>query len=245
MLEQGLKGRPRIGTSGYQYDHWRGVFYPQEMRKAEWFAHYAEQFDTVEINNTFYHLPAASAFDDWHDRAPSGFRYALKFSRYGTHLKKLRDPADSIGNFVERADRLQAYLGPVLVQLPPKWKAEPDRLRAFLDAAPKRVRWAIEFRDESWLCKAVFKVLRDAGAALCIHDLIDDHPREVTADFVYLRYHGNHYQGSYAEDFLAAEADHIAGFLDRGLDVYAYFNNDQKGYAVKNATFLKRRLSGE
>jgi uncharacterized protein YecE (DUF72 family) len=125
-----------IGTSGYQYDDWRGRFYPEHLPKRQWFAHYAQHFDTVEINNTFYHLPGAGTFDEWRDAAPPGFRYALKYSRYGSHLKRLKEPEGHIGRFMAVAQRLGPLLGPILVQLPPHFNADAVRLDAFLRAAP-------------------------------------------------------------------------------------------------------------
>lgn len=236
--------RAYIGTSGYQYDHWKGVFYPDDLPKRKWFEHYTRHFDTVEINNTFYHLPQASAFEGWREQAPAGFCYVLKFSRYGSHLKCLKDPQDTISSFWERAALLGPHLGPVLVQLKPRWSINLDRLRGFLEALPEGRRWAFEFRDPSWLDKGVFDLLRRHGAALCIHDMIPDHPREVTADWVYLRFHGDHYSGSYAPQFLSAVAQRIADHVDGGRDVYAYFNNDAEGFAVRNAQDVKRFLAG-
>ncbi len=230
----------RIGTSGYQYDHWRGVFYPEDIRKTEWFTYYAQRFDTVEINNTFYNLPDAGTFDNWREQTPDGFRYALKFSRYGTHMKKLKDPGGTINLFIERASRLGDFLGPILVQLPPHWRVNVNRLRAFLDAAPTDYRWAVEFRDPSWLCDETYECLREHNAALCVHDMIDNHPEVITADWVYRRFHGDNYGGSYSHQFLSSVAKRIAGYIDDGLDVFAYFNNDAEGYAVSNAVDLKR-----
>ena len=239
------KGTFRVGTSGWQYDHWTGVFYPEDLRKAEWFSHFSEHFDTVEVNNTFYHLPSEETFDNWAHQAPAGFLYVLKFSRYGSHIKKLKDPTDTIGLFLERAERLGDHLGPILVQLPPAWNANPDRLAAFLEAAPARRRLALEFRNPDWLCEEVYEILRDHDAALCIHDLIDDHPREVTADWIYLRFHGADDGGNYTHQKLSASAEQIKTWRADGLDVYAYFNNDAHGYAIENATDLRRYVEGE
>jgi uncharacterized protein YecE (DUF72 family) len=230
----------RIGTSGYQYDHWSGRFYPDGLPKDEWFGWYAERFDTVEINNTFYHLPQASTFDRWRERAPDNFCFVLKFSRYGTHLKHLKDPADSIGRFLERAERLGDRLGPILVQLRPNWRCNVDRLAGFLDAAPARHRWAVEFRDPSWLCEPVYDLLREHNAALCVHDLIPDHPRVVTADWVYLRFHGANDGGNYTCQALSGAAQRIQKHRAAGRDAFAFFNNDAKGYAVENAADLRR-----
>jgi uncharacterized protein YecE (DUF72 family) len=237
------QGTLRIGTSGYHYDHWKGVFYPEDLPKDQWFSHYIRHFDTVEINNTFYRLPEATTFDAWRQQAPEGFCYALKFSRYGSHIVRLKKPRETIRKFVQRADRLEKFLGPILVQLPPNWKADPERLAAFLKVAPKDHRWAIEFRDPRWLCEEVFAILNEHRCALCIHDMIDNHPRLVTAGWVYLRFHGDRYGGCYSHQFLAARAAEIQDYLSEGLDVFAYFNNDAEGYAVRNAVDLKRYVA--
>lgn len=233
-------GRLRVGTSGYHYAHWRGVFYPEELREKEWLDYYVTRFDTVEINNTFYHLPTPEAFDHWREHAPVGFCYALKFSRYGSHIKRLKDPAQPIKMFLGRARRLKEFLGPILVQLPPRWGVNPERLAGFLRAAPRRCRWAFEFRDQSWLCEEVYALLRAHDAALCIHDMLADHPRKLTAHWTYLRFHGTNYSGCYSRQALAREAEWIRGYLKEGLDVYAYFNNDAEGYAPRNALDLLR-----
>ena len=235
----------RIGTSGYQYDHWSGVFYPADLSRDEWFEFFAREFDTVEINNTFYNLPEEHTFDDWRERAPEDFLYILKFSRYGSHIKHLKDPEDTVGLFLERAERLEEHLGPILVQLRPNWRVDAERLAGFLEAAPERRRWALEFRDPTWLCDEVFELLRDHNAALCIHDMIEDHPREITADWVYLRYHGSPTWEKYGEEQLREQAAYIEGLLGDGLDVYAYFNNDAHGYSVENARDLLEYLEGE
>jgi len=234
----------RIGTSGYHYSHWRGVFYPEDLPKKEWFSHYARQFDTVEINNTFYRLPEEAIFDAWGGQAPRGFCYALKFSRYGSHIVRLQKPRDTIKRFLRRADRLGDSLGPILVQLPPNWKPNPARLAAFLKAAPKDHRWAVEFRDPRWFCEEVFAILNEQDCALCIHDMIGDHPRLITAGWVYLRFHGAHYSGSYASEKLRAESRWIKEQLAGGRDVFAYFNNDAQGYAVANALELRGYFAG-
>lgn len=238
------KAKFRIGTSGYQYDHWKGIFYPAEIRKSEWFRYYAEHFDTVEINNTFYQLPSAETFDAWREQAPPGFLYVLKYSRYATHFSKLTNPRDSLGKFLARADRLREFLGPILVQLPPGWRLNASRLDEFLLAAPADHRWAIEFRDPSWLCEAVYSTLWKHSAALCVHDLIKNHPRRQTADWTYIRFHGDqNHAGKYTRQRLLTEAAAIRDYLERGLDVFVYFNNDVHGYAVENAADLRRFVS--
>jgi uncharacterized protein YecE (DUF72 family) len=241
------KPQLKIGTSGWQYDHWRGAFYPEQMPKRQWFGHYARHFDTVEINNTFYHLPAVSTFESWRESAPEDFCYVLKYSRYGSHIKRLTDPRSHIDTFVEGARRLDYFLGPILVQLPPRWHADPDRLDKFLEVAPTDMKWAIEFRNQSWLNQNIYRILRTHNAALCIHDLIENHPREVTADWIYLRYHGagEKYGGCYSTQKLSAESRKIQDWFKEGFDVFAYFNNDAQGYAVQNAADLKRFCTGD
>jgi uncharacterized protein YecE (DUF72 family) len=234
----------RIGTSGFQYDHWRGRFYPRALPRRSWFDHFAHHFDSVEINNTFYGLPGVRTFEAWRQAAPPGFRYALKFSRYGSHLKRLRDARGTIAVFLERAEILKRYLGPILVQLPPRWHVDADRLDAFLAAAPRRHRWSVELRDPTWCCEEVYAVLRQHNVALCQHDMQGPHPDIVTADWVYMRFHGparsGRIGGVYTSQALTAQARRIAAYLSQGLDVFAYFNNDEKGHAVRNALDLRR-----
>lgn len=235
------RAQRRIGTSGYHYAHWKNIYY-DKLPSKDWLARYAQDFDTVELNNTFYRLPPAESFDIWRAQVPAGFCFALKFSRYGSHLMRLKNPGDSIRRFLERAERLGEYLGPILVQLPPNWNVNPNRLREFLDVAPPHRRWAFEFRDARWLTDGVYAVLRSHKAALCIHDKIVDHPREITADWIYMRFHGGQHDGNYSDAELSAYAREIKDYLESGLDVYAYFNNDWHGYALQNAMTLTTLL---
>lgn len=236
----------RIGTSGYEYAHWQGRLYPDGLERGERLSWYARHFSTVELNTTFYGLPDRSAVERWRDSVPRGFRFALKLSRYGTHMKRLRDPHEWIERFEKAVSPLGPALGPVLVQLPPRWHRDPERLDAFLDAAPGRWRVSVEVRDPDWLHDTVYAVLREHRAALCIHDLLEDHPRMVTADWVYLRFHGpdpsRKYTGSYTPQALSGAARRIRRHLGAGRDVYAYFNNDNDGHAVEDALDLKRYL---
>jgi len=229
-----------IGTSGYQYNHWKGIFYPEDLPKKNWFRHYRKYFKTVEINNTFYNLPEAETFENWRDRAPDDFCYALKFSRYGTHMKKLKDPEKALDKFMAMASILQKKLGPILVQLPPHWKANPERLQEFLGRVPFGPRFTVEFRDPTWLDDSIFKILENHQAALCIHDMIDDHPERATADWVYYRFHGRNYGGNYSHQKLSAVADRLAIHIKAERDVFAYFNNDLEGHAIHNALDLQR-----
>ena len=232
----------RIGTSGYQYKHWKGDFYPRKMAVSDWFDHYLKFFDTVEINNTFYKMAQAETFEDWKEAAPEGFCYAIKYSRFGTHMKKLKDPEGHISYFLDRATHLQEKLGPVLVQLPPGWKRNIERLEEFLAVTPPNLRWAVEIRNPDWLCEELYEVLRKYNSCLVFHDMIQDHPRVITTDWIYLRFHGKNYSGSYSDEQLSKVADEIRQLKDEGRDVFAYFNNDLGGHAIRNALILKEKL---
>src|SRR5215211_4055208 len=182
--------RARVGCSGWVYKDWRGVVYPADLRSRDWFAYYATLFDTVELNNTFYRLPPVETAELWGRQAPRGFEYALKLGQFGSHRMKLRDAASWLPNHLDRACRLGPALGPTLVQLPPRWRRNAARLDEFLAVAPPALRWAVEFRDASWLHDDVYDVLRRHRAALCIHDLLPDHPWICTTDWTYVRFHG-------------------------------------------------------
>ena len=234
----------RIGCSGWIYKHWRGLFYPEKLPVKRWFEYYAGEFDTVEINNSFYRLPKAETFDAWQEQAPPGFCYAVKVGRFGTHRKKLLDPEPWLARHLERADLLGSHMGPNLLQLPPRWKRSTERLDHFLAVAPERIRWAVEVRDASWLHDDVFEVLARHGAALCIHDLIAGHPWERTTDWTYVRFHGPRateapYRGRYDGRRLAPVARRLQGWMEEGTDVFAYFNNDTEGHAVTDAAWLR------
>ena len=231
-----------IGTSGYQYKHWKGDFYPEEMPVSGWFDHYVKYFDTVEINNTFYKMAEAGTFADWRKAAPKNFCYAIKYSRFGTHLKKLKDPQDHVNYFMDRVVHLEEKLGPILVQLPPNWKPNLKRLEDFLKAIPGELRWAVEIRDERWLSEELYDLLQKYKAALVIHDMIPYHPRVVTTNWTYLRFHGQNYSGSYSEEELDAIAEDVEDHVAHNRDVYVYFNNDLGGHAVRNALGLKQKL---
>jgi uncharacterized protein YecE (DUF72 family) len=236
----------RIGTSGWVYPHWRGIFYPQDLRQADWFAFYAGVFDTVEINNSFYRLPSAEAFDAWRNQAPRGFLYAVKASRYLTHMKKLKDPEEPLKTFFERARHLHKTLGPVLYQLPPRWRVNLPRFEHFLSALPKGYTHVVEFRDARWLIEDVFRLMERYGVAHCIHDMYPlEVPTRVTAPTAYLRFHGEvTHAGDYSRAVLQKWAKHLAAWEREKIDVFVYFNNDIGGYAVENARVLKRLVEG-
>src|SRR5688500_3742443 len=229
-----MRGEVRVGCSGWSYRDWRGVVYPREAPGRSWFALYAAQFDTVEINNTFYRLPAASTVDSWAAQAPDGFCYPVKVGQFGSHRMKLRDAASWLPRHLERAERLGDHLGPNLVQLPPRWHRNATRLDELLAVAPRSIRWAVEVRDASWLHDDVFDVLARHGAALCVHDLLDDHPWVRTTDWTYVRFHGPRateakYRGRYGARRLSRIAERLGVWIDDGTDVFAYFNNDYEG----------------
>lgn len=235
-----------IGTSGWHYKHWLGVFYPAGTKGAQMFEFYARHFDTVEINNSFYRLPAAHTFDNWRESAPAGFCFAVKASRFTTHMKKLKDPQSSSEKFFLVAERLENKLGPILFQLPPRWKLNIERFAEFLAAIPRGHKYAFEFREDSWHVPEVFALLRKHKAALCIHDFADMKvPKELTADFTYIRFHGPtsaKYWGSYSDDDLKKWAQRIESWRSQLPATYVYFNNDPEGAAVRNALTLKRLL---
>ncbi len=236
----------RIGTSGWYYKHWKGPFYPLKIRDSEMLPFYFKHFDTVEINNSFYRLPEKNTVKAWHRHTPDGFLFAVKGSRFITHMKKLSNPAESVKYFFEAVKPLGRKLGPIIFQLPPRWKRNIKRLEVFLNELPKELRYSFEFRDKSWLCSEVYTLLAKHNAALCIYDLKGfESPLEITADFTYIRLHGpskSAYQGCYDKNSLHKWAGRIKTWKDRLAAVYIYFDNDQMGYATHNAMRLKEKF---
>ncbi len=231
----------RIGTSGWHYAHWRGVYYPQALPPADMLAYYARDFDTVEVNNSFYRLPEAATFAAWREATPTGFVFAVKASRYLTHMKKLKEPELAIARLIERVDALGGKRGPILFQLPPRWRVDVGRLAACLDALPAGRRYAFELRDPSWHRADVYALLERHGAALCIYDLAGfQSPLRLTADFTYVRLHGpgRAYEDTYAEAVLREWAERIGAWRRALRAIYVYFDNDQAGYAVRDALAL-------
>ncbi len=240
----------RIGTSGWIYPHWRGDYYPQDLPQKDWFGHYARDFDTVEINNTFYRLPEAKTFVHWGEVAPKGFLYTFKANRYITHLKRLKEPEASLEKFLDRIGGAGPALGPLLYQLPPRFPADSQRLENFLKALPRGLIHVFEFRDASWHSDEIRTLLQRYGIAFCIHDhgQSGGSPEWVTSGAVYLRFHGSSeasYSGSYSDRFLSGQAGKIAGWLSAGKKVFVYFNNDIGGHAVRNALTLKVLCRGK
>ena len=234
-----------IGTSGWHYEHWVGPFYPKGLSADHWLGYYSEQLETVEINNTFYQLPSQATFESWRERVDETFVFAVKASRYVTHMKKLKDPEEPVRSFISRVETLGALLGPILFQLPPNWNYNGTRLRRFVAALPVGLQYAFELRDPDWINDEAEQILANHGAAFCIYDLHGrQSPRTVTADFVYIRLHGPYgpYRGKYDTATLAGWAGAIASWRRQGKDIYCYFDNDEAGYAAENALELRAML---
>ena len=234
-------GTIHVGTSGWHYKHWLGTWYPRGTKDAEQFAYYKEHFHTVEINNSFYRLPTVATFEAWRKAAPHGFLFAVKASRYITHMRKLMEPQRSYEPFINNVAALKDKLGPILFQLPPRWKVNTERLADFLATLPKKWRHAFEFREPSWYHSDVYALLRKYDCAFCIYELAGHlSPFEVTASFVYVRLHGPgaKYSGSYTDSQLKSWAKKCRAWASEGKDVFVYFDNDEAGYAAFNAQRL-------
>jgi len=236
----------RIGTSGWHYKHWIGNFYPARMPASKMLAYYCERFDTVELNNSFYHLPKPPALESWRHSTPPDFCFAVKGSRFLTHMKKLKDPAQGLDKFFSAVDILGKKLGPILFQLPPNWELDLERLRIFIDCLPRWHRYAFEFRNATWSVPQVYDLLTQHNIAYCIFDLAGiQSPVQVTADIAYVRLHGpgDKYQGSYSLEVLTNWANRADKWRQELKAVYLYFDNDQAGYAAENALRLKQLLA--
>jgi uncharacterized protein YecE (DUF72 family) len=234
----------RVGCSGWQYKHWRGDFYPLTLPQSQWLEYYAARFTTVEINNSFYRLPSREQFLAWARRVPREFVYAVKASRYLTHMKKLKEPEEPLQRFFDAARGLGTRLGPTLYQLPPQFPVDVSRLDRFLRLLPKRRRHAVEFRDPSWYTPAVFQCLARRSVTLCLHDMAGSATGRVAiGPFVYVRFHGpQRYGGRYDERRLADWAEWLNARRAEGAPIYAYFNNDIGGHAPRDAARLAALL---
>lgn len=233
----------RIGTSGWHYKHWLGTYYPEGTAPAKMLPYYLRDFDTVEINNSFYRLPLRSTFETWKKSTPPDFRFAVKASRFITHMKKLKDPEASVDRFFDAVEGLGKKLGVILFQLPPSWKLDLERFEHFVSVLPRKHRYTFEFREPTWFDPRVSEVLARNNMAFCIYELAGFHsPIEVTADFVYVRLHGptaEKYQGSYTNAVLRQWAGRIEQWSRTLAGVYVYFDNDQAGFAAHNAKSLR------
>jgi len=231
-----------VGTSGWQYRSWREPFYEKRPQRS-WLPHYASVFSTVEVNNSFYMLPKESTFERWRDETPDGFAFAVKASRYITHIRRLREARDSVGLFWSRAKILAAKLGPVLFQLPPNFVADVPLLRDFLTFLPAGIKAAFEFRDDSWTRDDVFEALDERGAAWVLADRPGRRvPAVVTGGWSYVRFHqGRPAHPSYSRPKLRAWADRMAGL--ETAEQWAFFNNDELAAAPADALALRRMLA--
>ena len=235
-----------VGTSGWYYADWAGPFYPKDLSKKDFLAYYAKHFDTVEINNSFYQLPQIETLKAWRKTVPPGFVFTVKASRYITHMKKLKDARDALFSFLKRVEALRDKLGPILFQLPPKWHFNPERFYDFLEALPPEHRYAFEFRDPSWQDPKAYEAMKLFGIAFCIYDLEGYlSPKEITADFIYIRLHGpgNAYRGKYNNQTLSGWMGAFSAWANQGIEVFCYFDNDEAGYAAQNALRLQEMMT--
>jgi len=237
-----------IGTSGFVYDHWRYLFYPEELSRAKWLGFYATHFNTVELNNTFYRLPSETAFANWHDLSPDNFIFAVKVSRFITHIKRLKDAGEPLQTFLSRARILGEKLGPLLYQLPPNMHRNDERLESFLSLLPKGMRHVFEFRHQSWLEEGVLAILHKYNVGFCVFDMPDvSCPLVATADFAYIRFHGSTglYWSCYSDEELVSWAKKLADLAANLKTIYIYFNNDAEAFAVRNAITLRGYLQAQ
>jgi uncharacterized protein YecE (DUF72 family) len=241
-----------IGTSGWTYASWKGPFYAKDLPSRDYLDFYTKEFPPTEVNYSFYHLPKRSTYERWRTQVPAKFLFAVKASRFITHIKRLHDAQDAWKLFIENASALGPHLGPILFQFPPSFRIDADRLKHFLQQAQTTadgvgpLKLVCEFRHDSWFTEEIYELLRARGVALCIADGAKYARRDViTADFAYIRYHGRNrmFASDYTDKELTAEAALIQRYKQDGLDVFVYFNNDAMGYAVKNARMLSALLA--
>lgn len=234
----------RVGCSGWDYLHWKGTFYPARLPRSRWLEQYARVFDTVELNNSFYRLPTAERFAAWKARVPETFRFAVKASRYLTHVKRLKDPADPMRRLLEAVAGLGSTLGPILYQLPPRWVPDTARLQAWLETLPPG-QHAVEFRDSRAYTLDILNQLAAARVALCVHDMAGSAaPRQIVGPFLYLRFHGStgRYAGAYPPEVLRDWALWTRAAARGGCPAFVYFNNDVAGQAPRDAQQFREWL---
>jgi uncharacterized protein YecE (DUF72 family) len=235
-----------VGTSGWHYKHWRTKFYPEKSATREWLSIYTRYFNTVELNNVFYRFPTERAVELWRDSAPEGFLFAVKANRFMTHRKKLLDAERLVKDLLDRVSLLGPKLGPILFQLPPRWRANPERLIAFAEWLPRKgFDFVFEFRESSWHADEVLRVLSERNLSLCLHDWpAAKTPPVITGKVAYIRLHGPEkaYAGKYTSSQLRPWIERIRSWRKQVERIFVYFNNDQEAYAVQNARQLKRAL---
>lgn len=240
------KAQVHIGTSGWSYSHWKENFYPKEIKPANWLEYYSHAFSTVEINNTFYRMPKKSTVEKWHEDVPDAFIFSIKISRYISHRKKLHDCKESLDFFYQRIKPMGSKTGPILIQLPPSFKANQERLIDFIGYLNTDYKHTFEFRHPSWFTEDIYELLNKNKIALCITDLNKKlSPEEITSDFTYIRLHGpkKAYQGSYGKANLRNWKKKIDRWLASSISVFCYFDNDEKGFAIEDAKVLQSYYS--
>jgi uncharacterized protein YecE (DUF72 family) len=237
-----------IGTSGWQYDDWRGTFYPDDLPQKQWLEFYAARFPTVEVNNTFYRLPDREVFAQWGQRVSDGFCFSLKMSRYLSHIKRLKAPAEPLHRFASRAEAMDGTWGVTLLQLPPTMHVDVGRLAHVLDLWSAERRLAVELRHDSWFTDEVRDLLTQHEVALVLADRYGHRlqPMWRTAPWTYVRFHqGTHNHPSYRTPTLGRWFDELREQWRDDEDAYVYFNNDQTGAAVRDAAHFADLVGAE
>jgi uncharacterized protein YecE (DUF72 family) len=242
-----------IGTSGFSYSHWKGDFYPQNLPASKFFDYYLTQFNTVEINSSFYHLPKKATFKNWYQKtrqlagkAPKEFSFAVKASRFITHVKKLKDCQEPLKRLFDACSALKEKLAVVLFQMPPSLRINQSKLNQFLSIIPQKIKTTFEFRHPSWFCPQIYQILKKFNSALTIADTPNyPYAQVLTANFTYLRLHGH--ESLYSSNYSDNQLRHFASFLKKNFakikEAYVYFDNDAFGYAPKNAQTLIKILN--
>jgi uncharacterized protein YecE (DUF72 family) len=241
-MERTTVSRIRVGCSGWVYKHWRGIFYPEGLPQKRWFERYAEEFDTVEINNSFYRLPSGDTFEKWRKQAPPGFCYAVKANRYLTQAKKLKECEEPLERMLAAVQHLGDQLGPMLYQLPPGMKRNLERLESFLKILPKGVTSVFEFRNADWYVAETYALLDRYRASFCVHDMLGSKTERIAVGpNAYVRFHGGEgkYWGRYSDEGLLSWADWLLEQARKGKSCWCYFNNDIHGHAIDDARTLK------
>jgi len=237
-----------VGTSGWSYDHWTGRFYPQDIDRRKWLEFYCREFDTVELNSSFYRLPRRKTFENWRNRSPKNFIFSVKMSRYVSHVKRLIEPEKTLSKFFESVSGLREKCGPILIQLPPSLGFEQQRAENFFRELEKyNYKLTLECRNKSWFFKDSYNLMKEYNIALCLADTPHfPYAEEITSDFVYIRLHGHErlYASNYSEEQLQGWVEKIRGWnKKKKMNCYVYFDNDANAYAVDNAIRLKEILS--
>jgi uncharacterized protein YecE (DUF72 family) len=230
-----------LGTSGWMYNHWKGPFYPNDIDNERMLEYYSQELNTVEVNNTFYKLPKKQVVQKWKANTPKNFVFSIKANRYITHMKNLKDGREPVGNLINSIRFLGDKLGPILFQLPPQWNLNYERIKEFIEILPDQYNYVFELRNPTWYVDKVYELLREHNIGLCIHDISGEpSPQVITADFLYIRFHGPHgnYHNKYSLEHLEEWTGKITSWLEEDLTIYAYFNNDAYGRAIKNVKQL-------